>query len=84
MDLMGDFWSARNDLDFSSVVSGDTVTVTILNTTPFPIHQNVSLFAQNGRNLSQIIVQKENGQRIEYAESFINDSDKIIYGFTAN
>lgn len=81
MDTFGDYWRERDRVRFRTEISSNTLILTILDEMVFPVDINVSIFIRDGKNLPEIVVQMEDGSRVQYAASEPGGSDIILYGF---
>jgi len=73
------YWKARDDFHFSSVMLNDSVLQIIVPDTLYNISDNLSLIINDGQLLSNIIVKNQSGITITYHQTNWENNDLCIY-----
>jgi len=66
METFGAYWRERERFAFLSEVSDDTLAITVLSTTAFPVHPDVSLYVRDGAGLEHIVAGTADGAPVAF------------------
>ncbi|MGE3823813.1 MAG: T9SS type A sorting domain-containing protein, partial [Bacteroidia bacterium] len=77
-ETYADFWKRRNEIEFQTQLSNDTLTVIIPNTL-MPLDSAISFIVDNGQNLAMIKAQDNSGNPIAVIQSDWDDNGVIIH-----
>ena len=80
-DSFGDYWAYRDTLTFSSSLVNSTLTITIPNIY-LPLNNKLSFIVNKGQLLSNIIVQDESNNVIQFQQANWGVNSKILYLMT--
>jgi hypothetical protein len=80
MDSFGDFWRARENLQFTTAIeAGNRLVITVAQTS-LPIGRGVSLIVKDGKNLSGgIAVRTEQGRPLQFRTQEWQGNDLIVH-----
>jgi hypothetical protein len=78
MDQFADFWQKRNQTSFSSIVSNDSLLITIPSAL-LPLDPTVSFVINEGQDLDEIKAVDEFGNQIQIIQSPFNTNDVILH-----
>ncbi len=78
MDTYGDYWVARDSIDFISSLNGNTLTITIPNKF-LPLPNSISFIVDKGKLLDKILVKDGSGNNISIIANDWEVNDKILY-----
>jgi len=78
LEEYGDYWAARDSIEFVSALNNGTLTITIPNKF-FPLPNSISFIIDKGKLLTQIIVKDGGGNNISFISSDWETNDKILY-----
>jgi len=77
MGRFGDFWKARTAFVYDSELTGEQLTITIPSAQS--LEDNISFIVNNGQDLSEIIVQNEENETLDFIQENWEDNDVILY-----
>ncbi len=78
LETYGDYWIARNAVDFSSVLSNDSLTITIPQTL-LPLDDKISFVVDSGQSLQNIKAQDDFGNPIIVIQSNWDNNGVILH-----
>lgn len=78
MGGFGDYWRARESFDYTTQLTGNSLTITIPSQ-DLSLNENISLIVNNGQDLDEIILKDENGNPIRFISENWNNKDVILY-----
>lgn len=73
----GDFWKERKGFQCTSAIENNSLTITIPSTQD--LTNGVSLIIDNGQDLSEMIVQNELNESVDYTKQNWRENDLVIY-----
>ena len=81
MSAFGDFWKDRETFEFiTELMTGNALKITLMNQNQL-LNQNISLIINNGKELTDIVIQNENGQAIGFVSENWSTNDLLLYDF---
>ncbi len=75
----GDYWQAREDFNFTTVMLNDSVIQVTVPDNLFSLSDKLSLIINNGQSLSSIIVKDQSGDPVSFFQSNWETNDLCIY-----
>ena len=77
MGRFGDFWKARTSFDYHSALDGEQLVITI--PASQNLEDNISFIVNDGQELSEIIVQDEQEEILDFKQENWEGNDVILY-----
>ena len=74
----GDFWKKRITTNYTSVINGNDLTITIANAS-LPLNADFSMIVENGQNLNSITVQDESNNTLAFISANFDNNAKVLY-----
>ena len=79
----GDYWKKRATVNFTTSLSGSTLTITIANSS-LPLDNDFSMIVDNGQSLSSIVIQDQSGNVLNFDRDNWDNNGKILYNKSAS
>jgi hypothetical protein len=79
MDQFGDYWSARDNFQYTAKTANNILQIIVASSNSFPIHPDISLIINGGLSLSAINIVLDDGTPLTSELSHFGDENLILH-----